>query len=323
MDKPCLHSNEETNSTIQKIPTLKPNYDDQPQAQLGTRPKRWSLCSSLVACCTPRRFKQQKFILPEAMTVDAQGNFFLFQSGRYQHVHHIRVYRSDGKFLRSFGHCGTKNGQFDKVTAMVIDHQGNLVLVDSGNHRAQIIDPTTGQCKTTFGSIGVAHDQFNQPYGVALTACGDLVISDCQNHRIHIWNSYGVWLSNFGSQGNQIGELQGPTHVAVDGFGNIIISDTGNRRVQVFSDCGKALRVFGKLGFGDPQFEDVGGITADKQGKIIIPSKHKIYVYSNEGRLLYRFGPQGGLSSFLCPVMLNDGRIAVADYNHHRIKIFG
>lgn len=52
----------------------------------------------------------------------------------------INKYSADGKFIKSFGEWGFKNGQLRSPHALAMDSQGRLFVADRGNRRIQIFD---------------------------------------------------------------------------------------------------------------------------------------------------------------------------------------
>ena len=53
----------------------------------------------------------------------------------------IQIFDSDGTFITSLGEIGDLNGQFKKPEHVNIDSNGNLYVVDRGNHRIQVFAP--------------------------------------------------------------------------------------------------------------------------------------------------------------------------------------
>ena len=52
--------------------------------------------------------------------------------------HSVRVFSKEGKQVGKIGCSGKGMGQFKDPRGLVIDSRGNLIVVDSGNHRLQI-----------------------------------------------------------------------------------------------------------------------------------------------------------------------------------------
>ena len=49
----------------------------------------------------------------------------------------IQILSSSGVFLTQVGSFGTGDGQFNQPTSVAVDAQGNMFVLDTGNHRIQ------------------------------------------------------------------------------------------------------------------------------------------------------------------------------------------
>jgi streptogramin lyase len=54
----------------------------------------------------------------------------------------VHKYTSDGKYLFSWGECGTDPGQFNLVHSVVLDRAGRVFVADRENDRIQVFSPT-------------------------------------------------------------------------------------------------------------------------------------------------------------------------------------
>lgn len=83
---------------------------------------------------------------------------------------------------------GTNQGRFNDIGSVALDAQGNMYIVDLGNHRIQKFDPQ-GNFLRFYGGYandrGTGHPgKFNQPYCVTIDSQGYLYVSDLENRRI-------------------------------------------------------------------------------------------------------------------------------------------
>lgn len=101
---------------------------------------------------------------------------------------------SNGQTSGSKDGIGTE-ALFYQPTAMAMDSNGNIYVVDSGNHKIRKINPATGQVTTIAGggSDGKtpgskdgtgAEALFNRPCGIAIAADGSLYVTDSDNNKI-------------------------------------------------------------------------------------------------------------------------------------------
>ncbi len=81
--------------------------------------------------------------------VDRYGRFWLFE-GQAQE---IRVFDSDGRFIRTVGRKGEGPGEFNQVIGMTWGPDDHLWLVDPSNNRLSVVD-TTGAFVASHPTIG-------------------------------------------------------------------------------------------------------------------------------------------------------------------------
>jgi len=79
------------------------------------------------------------------------------------------VYRRDycrvrDKPASQFGSEGSDDGQFDDPSSVACNSRGEIVIVDSENHRIQVFDGN-GKFMFKFGSQGNGNGEFDQPQG--------------------------------------------------------------------------------------------------------------------------------------------------------------
>lgn len=203
-------------------------------------------------------------------------------------------------------------------TSVAVDAQGNLYIVDSGNHRVRKVTP--GGVMMAFagngmlgssGDGGAATDAtLNNPQAVAVDAQGNVYISDSGNNRIRRVNATdgkiatyaGTGADAFGGDGGPAtqAQLSLPYGIALDAAGNLYIADNGNRRVRkVTASDGKITTVagngrLGNAGDGGPatqaQFQSPYGVTVDRNGVL--------YVVDDTDARIRRISPDRVISTF-------------------------
>ena len=77
--------------------------------------------------------------LLEHLEVDSDRNLIFMVDGALNP--RIQVFYADGTFIASVGTHGNMDGQFRKPEHVNIDTNGNLYVVDRGNHRIQVFAP--------------------------------------------------------------------------------------------------------------------------------------------------------------------------------------
>jgi sugar lactone lactonase YvrE len=131
-----------------------------------------------------------KFLNPNAILFDKQGNMYVADNGNYC-IRKITPVGAVSRFTGT-GTSGTTDGapgiaQFQYIYDMVIDKDGNLFIDDGARIRKVTPD---GVVSTIAGSTTGYVDgegpaaQFNYPAGLAIDAEGNLYVADAMNNRV-------------------------------------------------------------------------------------------------------------------------------------------
>jgi len=141
--------------------------------------------------------------------------------------------------------------RFNLPGGVVEAPNGDLIVVDFGNHRVRAIDHETGIIRTIAGTgeagyngdgIPAERAQLSRPEYAVFGADGELYIADSYNNRIRrldletglIATVAGNGERGIGGDGGAAVEasLHFPEGIAVDAAGNLFIGDTVNRKVR-------------------------------------------------------------------------------------------
>ncbi len=164
------------------------------------------------------------------------------------------------------------SAELDSPGDVAVDHQGNVVIADTGNERIRVVADTTGtfygQSMTAGNIYTVAGDgtagytadaipaptsELFAPGGVSLDAQGNVLIADTSNDRVRVAaDTTGTFYGQFMTAGDiytvagdgvpsyngdgiaaTSAELQSPGGVTSDAQGNLVIADTANNRIRV------------------------------------------------------------------------------------------
>jgi hypothetical protein len=151
----------------------------------------------------------------------------------------VQVYSANGELLRSWG-----EGLFREPHQVRIDRQGDVWLVDSGQHCVRKYTPD-GKLLLTLGTPGEPGEDsshLNRPTDVAITSAGDLFVTDGYgNNRVVHFDRQGRFVTAWGSLGVGPGQFSLPHSIAVDSQGRLYVADRNNARLQVFDQTGRFL----------------------------------------------------------------------------------
>jgi uncharacterized protein (TIGR03663 family) len=232
-----------------------------------------------------------------------------------------------------WGSQGKGNGQFQDPRGIAVDAEGNVYVVDSGNHRIQKFD-SNGKFLAQWGSQGTGPGQFQEPWGIAVDAKGNVYVADTWNHRLQKFDAEGKFLLQWGSYrstgGAAVGDegfFWGPRDIAIDAAGNLYVTDTGNKRVQVFSSEGKFLAQWGGFGVEDGQMDEPVGIAIDEEGYIYVADtwNQRVQKFDKDFNFVAKWPISGwyGQSVVNKPYLaVAAGRVYVTDPEGYRVLVF-
>jgi len=230
-----------------------------------------------------------------------------------------------GTFLAKFGSQGSGEGQFFDPQAVAVDQNGNIFVVDNGNHRIEKFT-STGTFLRQWGGMGSADGQFLFPQAVAVDQNGSIFVADTGNNRIEKFDNNGTFLTSWGDAGTDDGQFSGPVGVAVDANDNVFVADGSNNRIQKFTNTGTFLTKWGSVGNGDSQFAIPFAVAVDGEGNVFVADhfNHRIQKFTNTGTFLAKWGSLGlgdGEFSDLEDVAVDaSGSVFAADVD--RIQVF-
>jgi tripartite motif-containing protein 71 len=199
--------------------------------------------------------------------------------------HRVQIYDENMQYLKSIGSYGTEANKLNEPAGVAVDLNGNIYVVERGNHRVQIFSSegdsiriigAGNEGKKEEDTFESAPGMFNHPWGIALfidennNDNNKIFVTDEENHRVQAFSFSGEFLFQFGSLGKEQGQFNHPTGIAVTEKGQVIVCDNWNDRLQVFDvKDGSFINEIGRRdsvkGFIDPN-----GITISCDGRTIL-----------------------------------------------------
>ncbi len=168
---------------------------------------------------------------PRSVAVNSRGEIFASEYGLTERV---QEFSADGKkWVRTIGHAGNGDGEFNRPEGLGIDAQDRLYVADSCNHRIQIFSPT-GEFLRTYGKAGAARGELSYPYDIRVDRAGHQYVCEFGNSRIQIFDANDRPLELLGGPGADPGRFNNPWGLALDSKGNLYVADSMNHRVQKF-----------------------------------------------------------------------------------------
>jgi len=137
------------------------------------------------------------------------------------------------------GTFGSVPTEFNEPHAVAMNSDGDLVIVDTGNHRVQLCPGASpgSACETVAGTgeSGGGADELDFPLDVAIDAAGDYVIVDHANHRVQRCSAASPGaacqtIAGTGGRGDG-NALNSPVGVTINADGDVLVADSGNDRI--------------------------------------------------------------------------------------------
>src|SRR3989339_344548 len=179
---------------------------------------------------------------------------------------------------------GSNQGRFNGIGAVALDAQGNMYIVDQGNHRIQKYDPQ-GNFVRFYGGYsydrGTGHPgKFNLPWCVTIDTQGFLYVSDLENRRIQ----------KLDQAGNAVKIITNTSarDIAVDSAGNIYTVDWWTY-LRKFDAAGNLLW---QKGFVEPNIP-ADPYCLDRPDGMAIGPDGNLYVADTWHGRIKKFDPDG------------------------------
>lgn len=230
----------------------------------------------------------------------------------------IKIFSSDGSFVRAFGSYGLKSGLFNGISDIQIFND-KLYVTESKNHRVSAFS-LDGKFISSWGAFGEANEgtfqkpgYFNNPIGIDVNEDG-IIVADHINNRIQsLAFSGGInWIS--GNLEDDTFDWKEPYYVKYDETRNIIlVSNRSRDNIGVLNRLGEKIGTFGDGILSYPHELDVG---ADGRIYVADSLNNRLSVFSkidNEGVKFINFPKEYG---YIKTVSISEkGDIAVGFLN--------
>lgn len=241
---------------------------------------------------------------PTDVAVNAAGQVFIAD----QENHRIRRVDCNGVITTVAGngskgfsgdHGPATSAALSSPTAIALDAQANLFIVDRDNHRIRRVAADSGEITTVAGNgdFGFSGDggpavsaSLTFPRGIAVGPDGSLYLADVGNNRIRKVDVSSGVISTVAGNGEKNSKGDGgpavqaslafPISIAVDEAGDIYIADRFNHRIRRVDAASGVIRTIagtGACGFGGdrgPAAEATlafpNGVAVDGFGRVLI-----------------------------------------------------
>lgn len=217
------------------------------------------------------------------------------------------------EFVRTIGETLSDDDKmlFYKPADIAFDGEGNIYVLDAGNHRVQKFS-NDGKFISSFGRKGQGPGEFQMPLSIDCDEKGWLYISDAYNMRIGVYGSDGTLIETLGMHENRAGPIRlmkdGLMLMGTGGIRSISLGDPKAsedlpKYLKVLDPGGIVKFTFGeKFNFKDMILNSVGNdydFDIDRDGNIYSAFKYqnRIEKFSSSGKLLWQASRELGYST--------------------------
>jgi sugar lactone lactonase YvrE len=217
------------------------------------------------------------------------------------------------------------NSQFNNPSDVVINNDGDVFVVDSGNNRIRKISSVDGVTTLAGGTTGDIDDiginaQFDTPNGIVIDSDGNLFVTDTFNHKIRKITPSGEVSTFAGStagftNGNgTAAKFNEPIDLVIDKDRNLYITDSKNYKIRKITPSGDVSTFTGTtIGFSDgskaiAKFNGITGICIDDDGNL--------YVTDTKNFAIRKIDKNGKVGTIAGGIQgYKDGKVDDAEFN--------
>jgi sugar lactone lactonase YvrE len=218
------------------------------------------------------------------------------------------------ELVRKIGDVDTmdENLAFYFPSDIAWDSEGNIYILDQGNHRIQKFDPD-GKYLATIGRQGQGPGEFNYPASVAVDKQGYIYVADPNNQKVQIMSPEGKEHKTIKKIDGGLGYIKilPDGHMIMGGQAGVMMGFSLDQRenvelpkiFSVLDGEGETLRQFGEAyDFKSMMVNRLGNqmtYTLDSQGNICVSFgyQNRIEKYSPQGKLLWKADRKLGYST--------------------------
>jgi len=232
-------------------------------------------------------------------------------------------------FVLAWGNYGSGDGEFFDIQGIACDADGNVYVIDRGNHRIQKFD-ADGIFLTKWGSYGRGEGQFWWPHGISIGPGGNVYVTDLYIPRVQVFDTNGTFLTQWGDWGCEDGEFgSGSCDIACGTDGNVYVTDHSClNRIQKFDAGATFLTNLYRGVAPDTLIGTLDRITRNANGDLYVTDHGGgVLKFDADGTFLTKWGSGGTddwqfteLRGIACDA---DGNVYVSDLAGYRIQMFG
>lgn len=163
---------------------------------------------------------------PRGLDVDQEGYVYIANTGGSV----VLKVLPQGQVVARYGSFGSGDGELNQPTDVAVDDAGNLYVVDTENHRIQVLDKEGRYVRQWRVSGANTLDSPHIVWGMS----GLLFVTDPEMGQLYVYDQYGRAVTFWGEKGSLDGQFSKPVGIAFDQRASVYVADTYNHRIQKF-----------------------------------------------------------------------------------------
>jgi DNA-binding beta-propeller fold protein YncE len=213
---------------------------------------------------------------------------------------------------------GTDELGMSGPSAVALDHRGNVVIADTGNHRILVVG-RGGELMHEFGGYGWDADRLDNPSDVCVYPGFWTYVLDEGNRRVARYDIQGDYVDLVVRED----EAGSPVSIAVGAAGGLLLVDSDTQSVLSYSQFDEELEPVGRFGL------DAGGLVApsdvaagpSREVAVADPGRGSVEVFDEFGAPLYSVSAPDTLEP-LDIAFDGRGNVLVVDGRRNRLMAF-
>ena len=202
--------------------------------------------------------------------------------------------------------------------AVEMDHRGNVVIADTGNHRVLVVG-RDGTLVQEFGGYGWDADRLDRPSDVCVYRGFYVYVLDEGNRRVARYDIKGDYVDLVVTEDG----AGSPVAIAVGKAGGLFLVDTETQSVLTYSQFDEELEPVGWFGLDEGGLLSPSDVAAGPSREIAVadPGRFSVEVFDEFGGHLYSLSAPDTLEP-LDVAFDARGNVLVVDARHNRVLAF-
>ncbi len=174
------------------------------------------------------------------------------------------------RHVADYGHKGSGVGEFLEPRDLALDPSGNVLVVDTGNHRVVKLN-NKGAYLTEVGGFGWNDGQFNEPVGISAGTGLEIYVADGQNQRVAVYSQHMKLIALVGGRDVEGALAMGRLgDIVSTREGEIYVTDQDLDQVMQISTFSRSDRSFGGYGYGSGELRAPSALDVDEEGRVYV-----------------------------------------------------